>query len=258
MSLNKPNIILIKLLSSLWPDLVSKLFLSRLWLFGNCPCLVPTRGLIVGLMVMIITGLIFPSSAAQHSCRNAPIVVIWYQHRKRKWVCASERTTVKWCQGRACTGLCAALFHAFTVRFRAFNWCGVCTVYSQGGEVRKLGAVLCCTVTLKWILLQNFSRDLFLFIIAVSVYYMWCTLALNETMYWSVVTRKHQLSWAPDGHQHLVSAPTLSAHGESQRGIDCFVERVHRGTDRWSKVIFSLILNASFVIDQWTNSDLNC
>lgn len=27
---------------------------------------------------------------AQSSCWNAPIVVIWYQHRNRKWVCACE------------------------------------------------------------------------------------------------------------------------------------------------------------------------
>ena len=67
------------LLLSVSPPLFSSL---PTYNWDHCPCLVPTRCVIVRLMVMIIAFTDFPII----SCWNAPIV-IWYQHRNRKLMC---------------------------------------------------------------------------------------------------------------------------------------------------------------------------
>lgn len=96
-------------------------------LLGNksvhCPYLVPTRGLIVGIMVMIIAVTDFPiiSSTKQLlkctyccdliSTQEQEMSVCAWMH-----MCVRERE-LNWCLGRVCTGLCTALFHVFAVGF---------------------------------------------------------------------------------------------------------------------------------------------
>ena len=97
----------------------------------DCPCLVPTRGLIVGIMVMIIAVTDFPIISGTKQllkCTYCCDLISTQEQEMRVCVCVCVCVSVRerekqlnWCLGRACTALCTALFHVFALGFCALN-----------------------------------------------------------------------------------------------------------------------------------------